>query len=583
MKKALKVIAIIVGIAAVAVAAYILIKKYVDSKKVVIGKDFVNASCRSIYSDVVIVGYADSSAQVYANEYNVPFIEMTEFSLFEDLQDSIDVAINKECRLSIFIGGYDQTFEWFRNNQNVYSGIKIDGKSNDYINVNTTNSGVVYYYAKITNWDGSVKYSKICKVNVIDGFVVNATSNDGGIVTYSGDSIVDRNTNITYYFYPNEGYYLKGIKVDKVPLHQDMINEAISNGYTFKNVTEDHKIEVTFAPKIYTIIVDCSAGGIVNVDRENVLQYGEDLEVKFLPKEGYYTKTVKVDGEEMGSIISYLFSDIKCDHEVVVEYEIIKYNLHINSNYGGGVSSNGNVLVDYGSDFEIIITPYVNYGISNITVNGVNVDVESSITIEDITEDTDVLITFAKAYKVESISNVGGNISPTQMVIEGDNLKINIIPDEGYRIKNVIVDNVNFGSIASYTFASVSEEHVISVEFEIKKFNIAINCEGDGSFVCLDGIKNVEYGSDRTIIFNPKDGWKVKKVFVNGVSAEVENNKITINNIDKDMSIQVEFEMGKDVVFFGLDKIELIGIGLGLMLALIAIFAIVKAIKSRRF
>ena len=32
MKKTLKVIAIIVGIAAVAIAAYILIKKYVDSK-----------------------------------------------------------------------------------------------------------------------------------------------------------------------------------------------------------------------------------------------------------------------------------------------------------------------------------------------------------------------------------------------------------------------------------------------------------------------------------------------------------------------------------------------------------------------
>lgn len=48
MKKALKVIAIIVGIAAVAVTAYVLIKKYVDSKKVVIGNDaenYVSCSC----------------------------------------------------------------------------------------------------------------------------------------------------------------------------------------------------------------------------------------------------------------------------------------------------------------------------------------------------------------------------------------------------------------------------------------------------------------------------------------------------------------------------------------------------------
>ena len=48
MKKTLKVIAIIVGIAAVAIAAYILIKKYVDSKRVVIGNDaeiYVSCSC----------------------------------------------------------------------------------------------------------------------------------------------------------------------------------------------------------------------------------------------------------------------------------------------------------------------------------------------------------------------------------------------------------------------------------------------------------------------------------------------------------------------------------------------------------
>lgn len=48
MKKALKVIAIIAGIAAVAFAAYVVIKKYVDSKRVVIGNDaenYVSCSC----------------------------------------------------------------------------------------------------------------------------------------------------------------------------------------------------------------------------------------------------------------------------------------------------------------------------------------------------------------------------------------------------------------------------------------------------------------------------------------------------------------------------------------------------------
>lgn len=48
MKKDLKVIGIIAAIAGAAFAAYVVVKKYVDSKKVVIGNDaenYVSCSC----------------------------------------------------------------------------------------------------------------------------------------------------------------------------------------------------------------------------------------------------------------------------------------------------------------------------------------------------------------------------------------------------------------------------------------------------------------------------------------------------------------------------------------------------------
>ncbi|MCH5169701.1 MAG: hypothetical protein J1F37_00225 [Oscillospiraceae bacterium] len=48
MKKALKVIAVLALIAGAAFAAYVVIKKYVDSKRVVIGNDaenYVSCSC----------------------------------------------------------------------------------------------------------------------------------------------------------------------------------------------------------------------------------------------------------------------------------------------------------------------------------------------------------------------------------------------------------------------------------------------------------------------------------------------------------------------------------------------------------
>lgn len=48
MKKVFKIIAIIAAVAGAAFGAYVLVKKYVDSKKVVIGNDaenYVSCSC----------------------------------------------------------------------------------------------------------------------------------------------------------------------------------------------------------------------------------------------------------------------------------------------------------------------------------------------------------------------------------------------------------------------------------------------------------------------------------------------------------------------------------------------------------
>lgn len=48
MKKALKIIAIVAAVAGALAATYVIVKKYVDSKKVVIGNDaenYVSCSC----------------------------------------------------------------------------------------------------------------------------------------------------------------------------------------------------------------------------------------------------------------------------------------------------------------------------------------------------------------------------------------------------------------------------------------------------------------------------------------------------------------------------------------------------------
>jgi GH18 family chitinase/endo-1,4-beta-D-glucanase Y len=65
-------------------------------------------------------------------------------------------------------------------------------------------------------------------------------------------------------------------------------------------------------------------------------------------------------------------------------------------------------------------------------------------------------------------SSAGGAISPGEntVVVKGENQTFIITPDSGSIIKDVKIDNISMGQIATYTFSNVTTNHTISVEFE---------------------------------------------------------------------------------------------------------------------
>ena len=81
------------------------------------------------------------------------------------------------------------------------------------------------------------------------------------------------------------------------------------------------------------------------------------------------------------------------------------------------------------------------------------------------------------AYTITVLAGDGGSISPSGPVVRvnrGDSAWFVITPDEGYRIKSVLVDGVDrtatltdaSGGGKSYTFTNVTRDHSIRVEFE---------------------------------------------------------------------------------------------------------------------
>jgi M6 family metalloprotease-like protein len=75
----------------------------------------------------------------------------------------------------------------------------------------------------------------------------------------------------------------------------------------------------------------------------------------------------------------------------------------------------------------------------------------------------------AKTASVSTTATVNGKISPAGLVniTPGQSKVFNFIPDPGYAVDQVLVNGVNQGAIASYTFNNVNANHTLSVTFKV--------------------------------------------------------------------------------------------------------------------
>uniref|UniRef100_Q46AY4 Uncharacterized protein n=1 Tax=Methanosarcina barkeri (strain Fusaro / DSM 804) TaxID=269797 RepID=Q46AY4_METBF len=70
--------------------------------------------------------------------------------------------------------------------------------------------------------------------------------------------------------------------------------------------------------------------------------------------------------------------------------------------------------------------------------------------------------TTSDGYSIDASSGFGGNISPagSTYVPAGGNKIFSMIPDENYKVLDVLVDENSFGPVFTYTFNSVSSSQV---------------------------------------------------------------------------------------------------------------------------
>ena len=126
-------------------------------------------------------------------------------------------------------------------------------------------------------------------------------------------------------------------------------------------------------------------------------------------------------------------------------------------------------------------------------------------------------------YNIEAIASAGGTISDEGIteVTEGDSKTYNIIADEGYEIKDVLVDGKSVGIVDSYTFENVGANAKIEVIFVFSKYT------ENNPFVFPEGNDTVVLEADYTT-----ESWTVMQNALTDAKIVVAKEDVTQEEID---------------------------------------------------
>ncbi len=439
----------------------------------------------------------------------------------------------------------------------------------------------------------------------IPTYTLSITATGNGSATYNGNTAkndtktftLDEGTSATISFSPDNGYRIKSVMVNST----DVTSSVSNNSYTVSNISSDTTVEIEFEAipiPTYTLSITASGNGSAtyngttakNNTQTFTLNEGTSATITFSPDNGYRIKSVKVNSTDVTSSVSnnqYTVSNIKTNTTVEVEFEAIPviintYTLSVKATGNGSATYNGTTAkndtktftLNEGTSATITFAPDNGYRIMSVKVN--NTDVTSSVvnnnyTVSSIKTNTTVEVEFEAipptTYTLSITASGNGsatynettiaNNTQSFTLIEGTNATITFNPNNGYQVKSVKENGIDVTSNVSnnqYTVSNISTNTTIEVEFEVippTTYTLSITASGNGSATYNETtiVNNTESftlieGTNVTISFSPDNGYQIKSVKVNStdVTSSVSNNQYTINNINANTTVEVEFE-----------------------------------------
>jgi hypothetical protein len=340
------------------------------------------------------------------------------------------------------------TYQIIPNDGFLISDVKIDnislGAISSYIFNNVISSHTI-----------SATFSRITNT-------ISSVAGAGGSITPAGASIVNHGSGAAYQIIPNTGFQISDVKIDNVSVG------AISY-YTFNNVISSHTISATFTLLTFTFNSKSSTGGSISPFGIITVNYGTDIVCSINSDIGYQIADVIINNVSVGPVSKLTLNSISKDHSITASFSLNQYTINANATSGGSVNPVGKTISNYGSNLNYSFTPDYGYKIKDVIVDGISKGAVSSYSFKNITDNHIISVAFSPKtiYSIAAQPESGGSITPSGSItlFEGSDQVYNIIPDYGFRILDVLVDNQSVGALPEYTFNNINWSHNITARF----------------------------------------------------------------------------------------------------------------------
>lgn len=291
---------------------------------------------------------------------------------------------------------------------------------------------------------------------------------------------------------PDEKNYIKKLTVgdkEKSIIKFEAYTETIT-------VEKDLTITAKVVQEV-TLTVNSNDGGSVQVNgdaiKSKAFDYGTEVSVEISANDHYYLSSIVLDGVEQKITDSSKYSDsFTIEKDTIIEVQFVRtYTITVLHNENGTYVSDpatvgGSVTVDEGTNIKIDITPNTNFRIAEVLVNGkADEDIKgdnNESKIYEFAADNDYKfeITFLpNRFNVSSLSGEHGSVSlPSNVVDYGGNITATIVPDVGYTIDSVTVNEQDVKSLLvlnedqvtlSLPLENIIEDKSINVTFKVNE------------------------------------------------------------------------------------------------------------------